>query len=146
MIQIATLLLGFSAGIVAFTFSETLKENKVVEPLVAIFLSIVGIIIACISGIITLLYGGYANWNWAKADQIANDNDWDRLDPKDLPPKMEDAIQKSSLVGWALKQSRSKLPHEKLAPIFYWFLVVSFLSFSVHFVILIWSIISIGCK
>ena len=143
MITIATWLLGFSAGIVAFTFSETVKANTVTEPLVAIFLSIVGFIIACMSGIISLMYGGYANWNWAKADQIANDFNWIRLDPKDLPPNMEEASHKLSLIGLALKLSRSKLPHEKLAPIFYCFLGVSFLSFCVHFFILIWSIISL---
>ena len=140
MITISTWLLGFSAGIVVFSFSE--KLNTTTAPLVPILLPIVGLIISFISGIISLMYGGYANWNWAKADQIANDYKWIRLDPRNSPPNMKETSKKFSLVGLALRLSSSKLPHEKLAPIFYWFLGVSFLSFCVHFIILIWSIIS----
>lgn len=144
MITISTWLLGFSAGMIAFTLKETVASNTVTEPLVAILLSIVGFIISFISGVITLMYGGYANWNWAKADQIAKDCNWIHLDPKDLPPKMGEASKKFSFTGVGLRLSRPKLPHKKLAPIFCWFFVVSILSFAVHLSIFIWSIKSIN--
>lgn len=79
MIQIATLLLGFSAAIAGFIFDHAVKGSHVTEPLAAAGLSIGGMIVAFASALVTLLYGGYANRNWARAERIARSSGWFEL-------------------------------------------------------------------
>jgi hypothetical protein len=87
-------------------------------------------------------YLGYANWNWAKADQIAKDYDWSRLDPTDSPIEALGIPTKRvcCLVTWALRQATPKPAHEKLAPVFWCFFWLSVASFLVHLFVLAWSI------
>jgi hypothetical protein len=141
MIQIATWLLALSAGITAFALKEAVKGNDLIEPIVAGCLAIVGLIVSFASASVTLVYGGYANWNWAKADQIAKDYDWSRLDPKDSPIEALGILTKRvCLVTWALRQATPRPAHEKLAPVFWYFFWLSVASFLVHLFILAWSI------
>jgi hypothetical protein len=148
MIKIASLLLGFSAAIVGFTFKEGIQYNKIVEPVAVACLAFAGIIISCASAVMTLLYGGYANRNWAKADQIADDYGWKRLSPSDSPfAKAEGSEEKVSRhVTWALNQSASRPPHKQLAPIFEWFFALSLISLMMHLAILFWSIWTLSCR
>lgn len=140
MIQIATLLLGFSAAIIGFTFKEAIKNNEVVEPLAAICLSLIGMVVSVASGVMTLLYGGYANRNWAKADQIAHEAQFSRLEPTDSPfPPEAGSAKRSALVDWALRESEPRTAHVKLAPIFWWFFWLSVVAFAIHLLILVWS-------
>ena len=106
----ATLFLGFSAAIVGFTFKEGIKSDKIVEPVAVACVAIAGVIISFASAVMTLVYGGYANWNWAKADQIARDYDWKHLDPSDSPfPKAEGSGERRSrLVAWHYVVSRAR--------------------------------------
>ena len=148
MIQIATLLLGFSVAIVGFTFKEGIDSGKVVEPVAVAFLAFAGAIISCACAVMTLLYGGYANRNWAKADQIARDYDWKRLDPNDSPFYQvgeSEESPSSRRVAWALEHSGPKLPHKQLAPVFEWFFGLSLLSLLMHLSILGWSIWTLIC-
>jgi hypothetical protein len=142
MIQIATLLFGFSAAIVGFIFKEGVKTNQIVEPVAVSCLAIAGALVSLASAFITLLYGGYANRNWAKADQIAKDYGWKRLAPNDSPfPEAERLAERPlSLVGCALRLSATKLPDKQLAPVFEWFFGLSLVSLLMHLSILFWSL------
>jgi hypothetical protein len=118
MVQIATVLLGLSAAIVAFVLREPVESGRFVDAFAAGYLSAVGIMVSGACVLITLVYGGYANRNWAKADQLAQDYGWRRLDPEDspFPPRDEEPGQASWLVAWALRQSEPRPTHKKLAP------------------------------
>ncbi len=140
MVQIATWLLALSAGIGAFALKEAVDQNGESEPIVAGYLAIVGILTSLASASVTLVYGGYANWNWAKADQIANDYGWWRLAPSDSPiAALGRPKKRNSLVTWALNQAEPTRAHEKLAPVFWCFFLLSMASLAVHLVILVWS-------
>jgi hypothetical protein len=133
MIQIATMLLGFSAALAAFTLREAGRPNLVGEHVVPRCLAIVGLITSFASACVTLVYGGYANWNWAKADQIARDYEWWRLYPGDSPIAALGGPPKGfTLVGWALNQAKPRPAHTDLAPVFWYFFWFSVASFGVH--------------
>jgi hypothetical protein len=140
MITIATLLLGLSAGIVSFTFTTAFKANEIVEPQAAIFMALAGLVVSFASSLLTLTYGGYASWNWAKADQIARDQKWTRLYPDDSPFSPKDIRERWFLTRFALSQGEPKLPPTRLAPIFWCFFWLSLFAFGMHLSILLWSV------
>jgi ABC-type dipeptide/oligopeptide/nickel transport system permease component len=74
MIQIVTWLLGFSAGIIGFY-----ATGKLVKAAFAVIL--LGILISLLAAATSLLYGAYAAWNWAIADQIAKKYNWKEQRP-----------------------------------------------------------------
>jgi hypothetical protein len=83
------------------------------------------------------LYGGYANRNWAKADQIAEDRKWLRLYPTDSPiPEWRD---RSCLIRFAINGSKPRT-RTGLAPIFWWFFSMSLLSAFAHLTLIIWGV------
>lgn len=138
MVLMATWLLALSAGILAFVLKEPEQPNVVRGPIVARCLAIVGVMTSVVSALVTLVYGGYANWNWAKADQIAKDYGWWRLDPTDSPiAALGIPENRNFLVAWALGQARPKHAHEELAPVFWYFFWLSMASLGVHLFILI---------
>lgn len=75
MVTVESLLLGFSAAIIGYLGGELLSFHplSVTDAYKAICLAVLGIMISCVAGYVSLLYGGYSNWNWAKADAIARD-------------------------------------------------------------------------
>jgi hypothetical protein len=66
MVQITTWLLGFSAGILSLH-----ATGKLTAPWAPILLIVLGILVSALAAFVALLYGGYATWRWAIADQIA---------------------------------------------------------------------------
>jgi len=142
MITIASLLLGFSVAIVAFTFKEAKSYQELIGSVGVVFLASAGIAVSIASALITLIYGGYANRNWAKADQIAHDYKWERLYPLDSPfaPNIGSDEYPPCRVAWALRQSGPKATHKELAPVFECFFWLSVASGGMHLLILLWGI------
>ena len=64
-------MLGLSAAIIGFY-----ATGKLTEPLATVLLMVLGILVSVLAAFTTLLYGGYATWNWAIADRIAESYDW----------------------------------------------------------------------
>jgi hypothetical protein len=50
-----------------------------------LIISMLGISVSISSGYITILYGGYSNRNWQKADDIAENRGWKDLLPVQAP-------------------------------------------------------------
>jgi hypothetical protein len=76
MVGIATWLLTFSAGILWYVISQVIGAAKMTDSLAdrATMASCLGLVVSFLAGYIALLYGGYANQNWRKADEIAGAN------------------------------------------------------------------------
>jgi hypothetical protein len=116
MIQIVTWLLGFSAGIIGFY-----ATGKLVKAASAIIL--LGVLISLLAAATSLLYGAYAAWNWAIADQIAKKYNWKEQCP-DYDPFG------GAKVSWAVQLAG---PCEnRIAPIFWLFFAASLVSLCVH--------------
>ncbi len=124
MIQISTWLLGFSAGILGF-----FSTGKLPIPWAAELLICLGILVSLLAAFVALLYGGYATWNWAIADQIAKDYDWSLLLPTNNPIPKRTALSRPAL--WLAKPYPGKV-----APIFWIFFMISLASAVVHIVLL----------
>jgi len=148
MVTITTWLLGFSAAIIGFTFTQGIEGYHLKQPLAAGFLATLGLVVSFVAAATALVYGGYANWNWATADQIAKAYDWHYLLPSNYPfesapfsPHAGTRGYRHRLVGLALKLAKSRPPHEQLAPVFLIFFWVAVLSLLIHLAVLIWSIV-----
>ncbi len=118
MIQIVTWLLGFSAAIIGFQATGGLAD-----PRVAIF----GILVSLVAAYVALLYGSYAAWNWALADEIAEAYHWRELLPDHEPMQI-------SAAGWQGRLVR-RFAHPckgKIAPVFWVFLGFSIVSGVIH--------------
>jgi hypothetical protein len=120
MIQIATWLLGFSAGILSL-----FATGKLTVPLAVFLLLFLGILVSVLAAFVALLYGGYATRNWAIADQIARTYAWPELLPTNNP------IPQSTACWWA------KPRPGKLAPVFWLFFIASIVSAVVHLFLLV---------
>jgi hypothetical protein len=124
MIQITTWLLGFSAAILGFLSTGKLTILWAAELLICL-----GILISCLAAFVTLLYGGYATWNWAIADQIAKDYNWSLLLPKHNPIPKRTGPSRAAL-------RLAKPCSGKVAPIFWFFFMISIGSAGLHTVLL----------
>jgi hypothetical protein len=122
MIQIVTWLLGFSAAIIGFQATADLTD-----PRIAIF----GILISLVAAYVALLYGTYAAWNWALADEIAETYGWRELLPDHEPRQV-------STSGWqrGLVRRLARPCKGKIAPVFWAFLVFSIGSAVIHLLLL----------
>ena len=118
MVQIVTWLLGFSAAIIGLQATYELKDPRV---------PIFGILVSLVAAYVSLLYGTYAAWNWAIADEIAEDYEWRQVGPDHEPRHISASGWQGSLVRWLAKPCKGRI-----APVFWVFLVVSLLSAGVH--------------
>lgn len=130
MVQVTTWLLGFSAAILGLYATGELGDTWA-----TILLLVIGILVSALAGLVALLYGGYATWNWAIADQIAEaqkaeEGAWSVLLPANRP--IEKATMFSAPALWMAKPRPGKL-----APIFWLFFVISILSAVVHAVVVV---------
>jgi hypothetical protein len=127
MVTVESLLLGFSAALVAYVGTNLLcfPPLSVTDPYKAICLAILGVVISSVAAYVSLLYGGYSNWNWAKADAIARDQaarypKWAEL----LPQNAQAAVARGTTraPSWfsaiAARFGRPCDPIAQLAPIF----------------------------
>lgn len=85
-----------------------------------------GLGLSIVSIFAVLIYGGYANRNWATADEIADRYGWDLLDPEHEPWTEIQERGRNRLLGrWARELSKTRNPYSQLAPIFWVYLVLS---------------------
>jgi hypothetical protein len=137
MIQVCNWLLAFSAILLAFLFKKDLAEDIFSRKMVSLFVALFGIAISVVSALVALTYAGYANRNWAKADQIALRYKWNMLDPQDEPWTEEDkraSLGKLATLVHFLSAPRPT--YHRFAPIFWIYLILSGLSASVHIILL----------
>lgn len=136
MVTIASLLLGFSSTILGYIVAHLIDPDHLVlhQHYKAFAAATVGIVVSGFSGYVSLLYGGYSNQNWEKADQIAEDRGW-----KDLLPS-DDKSPGFALHTIAKRWARPCKPTEGLAPVFKVFVVLAMLSMLAHLAVLLWSV------
>ena len=113
-----TWLLGFSAAIIGFQAKGELKDPRI---------TIFGILVSLVAAYVSLLYGAYAAWNWATADDISKAYEWKELRPDYHPTS-------TSKAGWQGSLARGLAgPCEgKIAPVFWTFWVFSLVSAAIH--------------
>ena len=128
MIQIVTWLLGFSAAIIGFYAKGELKDPRV---------PIFGILVSLVAAYVSLLYGAYAAWNWAIADDIANAYKWKELLPDYLPTSISKAGRQGTLVRCLAGPCEGKI-----APVFWVFCAVSLVSAAIHCWLLLAAILA----
>jgi hypothetical protein len=147
MVVIATWLLTLSAGIVLYFANQGLPGTAADAIGSAVF-ALLGAIVAVAAGCLIVLYGGYANSHWLKADAVAEHYGWNDLLPEEesatasiIARKLEAA---ESGRGWlanrSIRYARSCKPAESLAPVFVWFFWFAFASLAVHLSLLSISI------
>ena len=129
MIQIVSLLLGFSTAIIGFYVKGEIKEEKA-----ECILLFSGILVSLLAVFVVCLYGSYATWNWFIAYQIAHE--WEWFDANFINNKIKNKIKKRLIKYFA------KPRIGKFAPVF-----IAFLLFSIVFVIiyayLLYSLLSL---
>jgi hypothetical protein len=123
MVTIASWLLVGSAGMLAYSWENLSFENiniweikniaeSIRDPVKALGFAILGLGVSILAAYISLLYGGYANRNWEKADRIAKNRGW-----KDLLPSHETSSG-YSLNAIAKRRARDCDPEKTLPPVF----------------------------
>jgi hypothetical protein len=142
MVAIASWLLGFSAAILSYIVSTLLGTHDVVpiRPLQAAMASAIGVGASGIAAYVAVLYGGYSNQNWQRADEIAAARGWNDLLPGH-PFKLP-STRRANYV--ALRWARPCDPTKEQAPVFLVFLALSGFLFLVHGVILGLSLMALG--
>lgn len=137
MVAVTTFVLGFSAAVLGIVASMPVEEGSWVafqEPRRAIVFSALGTIVSGIAAYTVLLYAGYSNQNWRKADLIAAKQPWGYLTKNaGLSPRAGN----HSLATLSEKLAKPCEPDSELAPVFVTFLVLSLIIMLVHVVVII---------
>jgi hypothetical protein len=123
MVTIASWLLAGSVAMLAFIWNELISTKAldinsiltIAYPTRALGIAGLGAGVSTLAAYISLLYGGYANRNWEKADRIAANRGW-----KDLLPS-HDAPSGYSLNAIARRWARDCEPEKTLPPVFRWY-------------------------
>jgi hypothetical protein len=158
MVAISSWLLSFSAAILWYVAVRLIAPNalELNAPFRALIVSTLGISVSIGSGYITLLYGGYSNRNWQKADDIAESRGWKDLfavqasqHPQAAAPaqglddhsRWDRFKHRFNAIAW--RWAHPCKPKENLPPVFAVFLVAAGFSCLGHLVILIWSLVQL---
>ena len=151
MVTISTWLLGGSAVILWNIWTEQINWKKQIDfcqlefqhPERALGVALLGICVSFFAGYISLLYGGYSNRNWEKADEIARHRGWYALLPLEKTPNCQNTLKKmceeGSLNVIAKRLARPCDPKKTLAPVFQQFFIASMVLLFVHFVFAFYS-------
>ena len=102
MVTIATSLLGGSAVILWYILTKQVNFNDgnlvLREAGISLGVAILGAGVSFLAGYVSLLYGGYSNRNWEKANQIAFNRGWYDLLPKTSNPNCSEKISPTFLL------------------------------------------------
>lgn len=141
MVTIASYLLGVSAAALGIIVSQLEDREWITfeQPQQAVMFSTLGIIISGIAAYTVLLYAGYSNQNWQKADDIARDHGWSDL----LPQLSPDTVGLRSLVRISNRFAEPCEPKSNIAPVFKVFTSLSILFFLMHLIVIIRALSSI---
>ena len=132
MVEVCNWLLAISIAIVGFAFAEGVRTDLVSHKTAFIVLASFGLLVSLVSALVALTYGGYANWNWAKADKIARRSVWP-LQPNDEPWTENEKKDGSHLLArWGRCLGQPADTYRCLAPIFLVYFALSLISAAVH--------------
>jgi hypothetical protein len=142
MVTVCTWLLGLAVAIVVLAFGQGVETTLGTEKVALTILALFGLGLSILSAFAALIYGGYANRNWATADEIARLYEWDLLDPEHEPRKPREERRSDRrldrvLGGWARNLSKPREPYSQLAPIFKLYLGLSVASAGAQVIVLI---------
>lgn len=94
MVTIDSWLLGGSAVMLTYIWNSLISPNSdikstwdISQPVKALGFAILEMCVSILAAYISLLYAGYANWNWAKAKRTAENREW-----KDFLPSHEKSL------------------------------------------------------
>lgn len=124
MIKISTWLLGFSTVIIGLFGSGKLPLRTP-----AILAVTLGAVLSILAAFVALLYGGYAAWNWAIADRIAEDRKWEVQKPEYDPIR-----ELHWTAGLSLRLAKPTVTG--VAPVFWVFFSTSLVFFGAHVALL----------
>jgi hypothetical protein len=159
MVVLESWLLGFSAVIIGY-FATHLIDPPALrfdEPLRASIISGLGFFVSLAAAYVVLVYGGYANKNWAYAVALARRHGWTDLRPESkgfcVPKEYPRDPQISwlrhrlgwlrhRLNWWSWRCATSVKPEKALAPVFEIFFGFAFFSLVVNCVLIVWSLAS----
>lgn len=148
MITIVSWLLAFAATAIGFIATEdgliASKFPELESPRRMMALSLLGLGVSAVAGYLTLLYAGYTNANWAKADEIADRHGWVDLLPEGSSGRKtpNEGKKTSRLNRWAWHLARPCYPDRELAPVFKAYLLLATLAGLVHTLFAIWATLS----
>jgi hypothetical protein len=160
MVTVESLLLGFLAAIISYVGINLLAFRPglvtpaaagvcvalpglvVPDPINGIIFALLGLVISVVAGYVSLLYGGYSNWNWAKAAAIAADQakryaKWNDLLPKHF--KIDAQQKTSNFCRWARNFGGPCDATTQLPPIFCVYTWLATLAILFHLIVLIFS-------
>ena len=147
MVTVESLLLGISATIIGYVVTNLgFQSLSVTQPIKGLCLALLGLVISGVASYVALLYGGYSNWNWAKADAIARAQakrhpKWNELLPKNF--QKEPAGKPSFFCAIALYLGEPSDPTKQLAPIFGLYAGLAVVAAIFHLAILLLSAASL---
>lgn len=145
MITTVSWLLAFAATAIGYIVTNsqmiTATIPRVQQPGKMMVVSLLGVFVSVVAWYLALLYGGYSNRNWAKADEIARKRKWLDLLPEGSPDKMtpERVCKPDRLAAFAWRRARPCYPQTELAPVFKIFSFLALLSGLAHGVLFIWG-------
>ena len=122
MITTVSWLLAFGATAIGYmvTNSQMIAPTipRVQQPGRMMVVSLLGIFVSVIAWYLAILYGGYSNRNWAKADEIARKRKWLDLLPDASPDNMtpERVCKPDRLAAFAWRRARPCYPQTELLP------------------------------
>jgi hypothetical protein len=150
MVTIVSWLLAFAAAAIGYIVTDKdligYTIPRISHPVRMMTVSSLGLLVSAVAGYVTLLYGGYANRNWAKADDIADRRGWCDLLPGDLGDRNSKKRQKSSrLNNVAWHWARPCYPDAELAPVFKVYGLLALLGGVAHGVFFSWSVLACSC-
>jgi hypothetical protein len=93
--------------------------------------AIFGVLLSLVAAYVALLYGAYAAWNWAIADEIACAYQWRELCPDHDPIPSSASAWQGALVRWLARPCQGKI-----APVLWAFVAFSLVSAAIHCVLL----------
>lgn len=145
MITTVSWLLAFAATAIGYIVVDSQMFEPasagVQHPARVRVVSLLGILLSAFAAYLVILYGGYSNRNWAKADEVARKHKWWDLTPEGSPVKMtpERGCKPDRLAVVAWGRARPCYPQTELAPVFKIFFVLALLAGLAHGVFLMWS-------
>lgn len=94
-------------------------RSRLPHPWRMMVVSLPGVLVSVVAGYVALLYRGYSNRNWARADEVARKHNWLDLLPEgssEMMPEHGGKPGRVTDVAWRL--ARPCYPQTDLAPVF----------------------------
>lgn len=144
MITTVSWLLAFAATAIGYIVTDpqmiASAAPRLAHPGRMMVVSLLGVLVSAVAGYLALLYAGYSNRNWAKADDIARRRQWFDLLPEGSDKMTpEHGGKPDHLAEFAWRLARPCLPQTNLAPVFTIFSALAIATGFVHVGFLAWS-------